>query len=115
MARRGGKDRGLFERPADSGVWWIHYHDTDGRKHREKVGPKGLARKLYAKRKTEVREARYFPPERRGKKAIEKCRKLLVATPSSDRSRGTENAERKKEGLRLGSELLRGTKYEEER
>jgi hypothetical protein len=27
---------------------------------------------------------------------------------------GTENAERKKEALRLGSELLRGTKYEEE-
>jgi hypothetical protein len=27
---------------------------------------------------------------------------------------GTENAERKKEALGLGSELLRGTKYEEE-
>lgn len=26
---------------------------------------------------------------------------------------GTENAERKQEALRLGSELLRGTKYEE--
>ena len=28
---------------------------------------------------------------------------------------GTENAERKKEALHLGRELLRGTKYEEER
>jgi hypothetical protein len=27
---------------------------------------------------------------------------------------GTENVERKKEALRLGQELLRGTKYEEE-
>jgi hypothetical protein len=27
---------------------------------------------------------------------------------------GTENAERKKEALRLGNELLRGTKYEED-
>ena len=26
---------------------------------------------------------------------------------------GTQNAERKKEALRLGSEVLRGTKYEE--
>ena len=28
---------------------------------------------------------------------------------------GTENAERKKEALHLGRELLRGTKYEEQR
>jgi len=28
---------------------------------------------------------------------------------------GTQNAERKKEALRLGRELLRGTKYEEAR
>ena len=27
------------------------------------MGPKGLARKLYEKRKTEIREGRYFPPE----------------------------------------------------
>jgi integrase len=65
MARKDGKDRGLFERPGGSGIWWIHYHDAEGRKHREKVGKKGLARKLYEKRKTEVREARYFPPDRR--------------------------------------------------
>lgn len=65
MARKGGQDRGLFERPKGSGVWWIHYHDGDGRKHREKVGPKALARKRYMQRKTEVAEGHYFPDTRR--------------------------------------------------
>lgn len=65
MARRGGQDRGLFERPVGSGVWWIHYHDADGRRHREKVGPKALARKRYMQRKTETAEGRYFPNVRR--------------------------------------------------
>ncbi len=65
MARVGGKDRGLFERPKVSGIWWIRYMDGDGRERREKVGPKGLARRVYEKRKTEIRQGRYFPPERR--------------------------------------------------
>jgi len=65
MARVGGKDRGLFERPKGSSIWWIRYMDEDRRERREKVGPKGLAKRLYEKRKTEIREGRYFPPERR--------------------------------------------------
>jgi integrase len=65
MARKNSKDRGLFEQPSGSGVWWICYFDALGRRHREKAGSKGLARRLYEKRKTEIREARYFPPERR--------------------------------------------------
>lgn len=65
MARKGVKDRVLFERPRGSGVWWIRYTDRDGREQREKVGPKGLARRVYEKRKRGVREGRYFPPERR--------------------------------------------------
>jgi integrase len=66
MARKGAKDRGLFERPKGSGVWWIHYHDGDGRKHREKVGPKALARKRYMQRKTEIAEGRFFPARHKG-------------------------------------------------
>jgi len=65
MARPNSRDRGLYEHPKGSGVWWICYFDQAGRRHREKVGPKGLARKLYEKRKTEIRERRYFPPEKR--------------------------------------------------
>ena len=52
--------RGLFERPAGSGVWWVRYADEHGRLHREKVGPKSLALKVYQKRKTQVAERRFF-------------------------------------------------------
>src|ERR1700730_6500011 len=61
MARKGGKDRGLFEYPKTSGIWWIRYCDANGREHSEKIGPKALARKRYMQRKTEVAEGRYFP------------------------------------------------------
>src|ERR1051325_11201214 len=53
--------RGLFERPKGSGIWWVRYHDEHGREYREKVGPKGLATEVYRKRKTEVAERRFFP------------------------------------------------------
>jgi len=53
--------RGLFERPTGSGIWWVRYMDENGRLHREKVGPKGLALKVYQKRKNEIQERRFFP------------------------------------------------------
>jgi integrase len=46
--------RGVFQRPPKSGVWWIHYYDADGKRHREKVGRKSDAIKLYQKRKSEA-------------------------------------------------------------
>jgi integrase len=61
MARILRKQRGIFERPARSGIWWICYFDQFGRKHREKVGMKQSAIAAYQKRKTEVREGRFFP------------------------------------------------------
>ena len=66
MARRNGKDRGLFERPMGSGIWWIHYHDANGRKHREKGGNKTEARALYMRRKTEIRAGMWTAPGDRG-------------------------------------------------
>ncbi len=65
MSKGEGKKRGLFERPTGSGIWWVRYVDGNGRLHREKVGPKGLATKVYEKRKTEVRERRFFPEQLR--------------------------------------------------
>lgn len=56
-------ERGTFERPIGSGVWWVRYHDENGKERREKAGPKALARQLYAKRKTEIRERRFFPEQ----------------------------------------------------
>jgi hypothetical protein len=37
-----GKDRGIFERPKGSGIFWINYY-VNGKQHREKVGAKGNA------------------------------------------------------------------------
>ncbi len=64
----GGKrpPRGVFERPLGSGVWWVCYFEH-GRRHREKVGPRALALKVYQKRKTEIQERRFFP-ERLGRR-----------------------------------------------
>ena len=55
------KQRGVFEKVPGSGVWWILYYDQYGRRHREKVGAKKLAVSAYQKRKTEIRESRFFP------------------------------------------------------
>ena len=57
--------RGVFERPKRSGIWWVRYTDQHGREHREKVGPKKLASDVYQKRKTAVREGRFFPDQLR--------------------------------------------------
>jgi integrase len=61
-------DRGLFERPEGSGIWWIRYADQFGKIHREKVGPKSLALSAYQKRKVEVREGKFFPEKIRKKR-----------------------------------------------
>ena len=66
MARRNGKDRGLFERPMGSSIWWIHYHDANGRKHRERGGNKTEARALYMRRKTEIKAGTWTAPGDRG-------------------------------------------------
>jgi len=61
MARSSGEDRGLFERPAGSGVWWVRYVDREGREHREKVGSKAAAQEIYRQRKTEIRLHKFDP------------------------------------------------------
>ena len=63
MMAQGRKVRGIFERPKGSGVWWVRYCDQYGRLHREKVGPKGLAKEVYQKRKTAIREGKFFPEQ----------------------------------------------------
>ncbi len=49
------KARGIFER---DGTWWICWFCTLGHKHREKIGPRGLAKERHGARRREVREAR---------------------------------------------------------
>jgi len=43
--------RGVFFR---RGAWWIRYTDADGKKRREKVGPKGAAIQLVDQRRTQA-------------------------------------------------------------
>lgn len=50
----------MYEHRAGSGVWWIHYY-ADGNKHREKVGRKGDAIKLYQTRKADATAGRKLP------------------------------------------------------
>jgi len=47
------KERGVFERVADSGIWWIRYK-VAGIEHREKVGRRSDAVKLYAICKADI-------------------------------------------------------------
>ena len=53
--------RGTFERPAGSGVWWVSYFDSEGKRRREKVGRKAAALKLYQSRRAAVVEGRKLP------------------------------------------------------
>src|SRR5487761_2132140 len=54
------KQRGVFEHPPGSKVFWIHYY-ADGKRHREKVGRKSDAINLYQKRKSEARAGVKLP------------------------------------------------------
>jgi hypothetical protein len=53
--RRDVKQRGVFERPKDSGIFWIRYY-VHGRERREKIGGKQQAIDRYRERKTQARD-----------------------------------------------------------
>jgi hypothetical protein len=54
MARKGGKDRGLFQRKGST-AWWIRWSCPYGHEHFEKIGPKSLVREVYHRRKVAVK------------------------------------------------------------
>jgi len=62
------KIRGVFEKVPGSGIWWVCYFDSDGRKRREKVGRKGDAIDLYRKRKMEALQGKKLPEKLRARK-----------------------------------------------
>ena len=59
------KERGVFERPPGSGVWWIVYY-ARGKRHREKVGRRSDAVDLYKIRKADALRHRKLPELRPG-------------------------------------------------
>jgi integrase len=54
--------RGVFERPPESGVWWINYYDSDGVRHREKIGRESVAVEAYLQRRIQVKEGKFVAP-----------------------------------------------------
>lgn len=64
--KKSRNERGLFERPEGSGNWGIVYF-FKGRKLREMIGPKKLARETRMKRLVEIKEDRFFPEQRQRK------------------------------------------------
>ena len=58
--------RGVYENPEGSGIWWIHYY-ASGKRHREKVGRKSDAIKLYQSRKADAAAGRKLPELRKTK------------------------------------------------
>src|ERR1035437_10496113 len=60
MKKDQDKVRGIFERPAGSGCWWVNYY-VNGKQHREKVGRRSDAVALYQKRKADARRGVKLP------------------------------------------------------
>jgi integrase len=75
MARKGNQDRGLFERPSGSDIWWIRYVGPDRRDHREYGGTKTNARLLLARRKTEIADGTWQVPYGHGIQAVDGARR----------------------------------------
>lgn len=61
---QGSWQRGIFERPPGSGIWWINYYEH-GKQHREKIGKKSAAIAMYQARKAAILEGRKLPPLRK--------------------------------------------------
>jgi integrase len=66
--RRDVKQRGVFERPKGSGVYWIRYY-VEGHEFRERVGAKQQAIDRYQQRKTQAREGTL--PQRKADRLFE--------------------------------------------
>jgi integrase len=106
---RSPRERGVFERPTGSGIWWVCYFDEYRRKHREKVGSKSLALKVYQKRKTEIAERRFFPERIRKREILLKAAIDDYLKRVKGRTRSYVNVERNGRYWKdaLGSKVLR--------
>ena len=60
------KERGVFEKVRGSDIWWIRFK-VGGVEHREKVGRRGDAIKLYKIRKADILRGAKMPANMRAK------------------------------------------------
>jgi integrase len=64
---KNGYPRGVFEREAGSGVYWIRYQDADGRERKEQAGSFRAAEDLVGKRRQQAREGVKLPENLRSR------------------------------------------------
>lgn len=96
MARPGGVDRGVRERPKESGKWWAEYAGADGKMHLEFGGSKSAARKLYELRKTRSGRGAGFPT----RAAALRCSTIGLRTTASGRNERVGRSSRAKVATR---------------
>lgn len=65
------KAKGVFEKPKGSGIWWIRYTDSDGKRRSESVGRFGDAKERYNARKLEIKTGTAIIPDRRRRSEAE--------------------------------------------
>lgn len=84
--------RGVFERPPGSGIWWINYYDSDGVRHREKIGRESIAIEAYLQRRMQVKENKFVAPRSSSKITFAEIArermdlKKVILSPTSTRS-----------------------------
>ena len=105
MARINSKDKGVFERPSGSGIWWVRYMVN------RKVGWKTDAKAFYMRTKAQILEGRYEPERPRiltlGVWLSEYMKTVTTARPGSQRAYAAFWAER------LGDRALASIKANE--
>ena len=69
MARKAGKDRGIVEKPAGSGKWWVRL-TMNSREKWFRATNKSQAKALYGRLKAEAREETYFPEKYKKTKQV---------------------------------------------
>jgi integrase len=90
------KQRGVFEKVPGSNVWWIRFVDCDGAYHREKIGSKSAAIKVYQKRKTEALEGVKLPSLRRRKIQFSELADLAIKHIEGTYARPVDDVRRAK-------------------
>lgn len=114
MARSGSQERGVFERPKGSGIYWVRYHDHRGKERREKVGSKSAAQKLYAKRKQQATERKKLGDLRAKELTLAEVIDTYLPIVLRDKPRPTaSDYERYAEWWRkhLGDEIIQDIEY----
>ena len=110
MARKNSRDKGVFERPTGSGVWWVRLI-AEGKEVRRKIGRKTDAKEYYMRVRSQILEGRYEPEKPRAI-TLEAWLKEYMQTVTSI-SIGVQKGYAAFWSVRLGNRPLAGIKANE--